>query len=560
MADRAVDQCLRSNAPSSDQYLAYAMRSLVRWDRNEKEKSIDDLAKAIDATERMRRNAAGGEQQTAENTAKLVNASETMIVHLAALGRPAEAFDYSERSRARSLVDQCELAGVNLMASLPVGDAEQLRSRWKAANRAVASLRQQLALAEERRSKEEASDLEKKLAEARSELVESYRDIRNSSAAYRLAVSRSLRPVSLDSLQTLLAKEKGVLLEYLIGDDEAGLFDVKPAGKPEFVQLSLNEEQAKQLGTTPGPLTAARLRPVLANEQNTGLLQLLRNPQEAANATARLAVLYKVLFPDVVRRSIGAEKPGCLIVVPDGPLALLPFETLVVEEGKDAKYLLDTGPPIAYAPSATVLHNLASKPQLPVPPDLKPVLSIADPLYGPTEKEQADARGGGVLKEVTARSRYTRLGGRLERLPYSARESAWVAEVFKQSGLKAGRFLQADATEANVRYNVPGRRIVHLACHGFAEQEYGNLFGSLALAPGPKAEDDSADDGYLTLAELYELDLKGCDLAILSACETNYGPQQKGEGVWASHEGYSLREPDGLLRVIGSWTTKRLPV
>ena len=50
-----------------------------------------------------------------------------------------------------------------------------------------------------------------------------------------------------------------------------------------------------------------------------------------------------------------------LVVIPDGPLALLPFETLIVEPGESPKYLLDVGPPILYAPSATVLLNLAAR-------------------------------------------------------------------------------------------------------------------------------------------------------------------------------------------------------
>ena len=68
--------------------------------------------------------------------------------------------------------------------------------------------------------------------------------------------------------------------------------------------------------------------------------------------------------------------------------------------------------------------------------------------------------------------------------------------------------------------------------------EYGNLFGSLALTPGPRAADDPADDGFLTLAEIYTLDLRRCELAILSACQTNDGPQQRGEGVWSLARGF----------------------
>ncbi len=59
----------------------------------------------------------------------------------------------------------------------------------------------------------------------------------------------------------------------------------------------------------------------------------------------------------------------------------------------------------------------------------------------------------------------------------------------------------------------------------------------------------SADDGFLTLREIYQLNLKGCELAILSACETNFGPQQQGEGVWALSRGFLVA---GARRVVAS--------
>ena len=100
-----------------------------------------------------------------------------------------------------------------------------------------------------------------------------------------------------------------------------------------------------------------------------------------------------------------------------------------------------------------------------------------------------------------------------------------------------------------MRYSAPGRKVLHLACHGLVDQEFGNFFGALALAPGPKGDADPADDGILTLREIYELDLKGCELAILSACQTNYGPQQKGEGTLALSRGFLVA---GVRRVVAS--------
>ena len=76
---------------------------------------------------------------------------------------------------------------------------------------------------------------------------------------------------------------------------------------------------------------------------------------------------------------------------------------------------------------------------------------------------------------------------------------------------------------------LPGRHVVHIAAHGLADNRLGNLFGGLWLAPPPglkTVEPEAADDGFLGLGEIYRPPLSECELAVLSACVTNYGPQQ----------------------------------
>ena len=122
-----------------------------------------------------------------------------------------------------------------------------------------------------------------------------------------------------------------------------------------------------------------------------------------------------------------------------------------------------------------------------------------------------------------------------------------MADAFGRQGIRCQSLTGPQATEANVRDQAKGRRILHLACHGLADQSYGNFYGALALSPG--ADDDPSNDGFLTLAEMCQLDLGQCDLAILSACETNCGPQQQGEGVWALSRGFLVA---GARRVVAS--------
>lgn len=233
-----------------------------------------------------------------------------------------------------------------------------------------------------------------------------------------------------------------------------------------------------------------------------------------------------------------------LTIIPDGPLSGLPFETLVVKEGDSPTYLLDIAPPIQYTPSATVLFNLQQRSASKYDPQTKPVLTVGDPQYGTPTQTATDS-----LAMLSPGSRYVQRGGHLQPLPFSGTEATWVYDIFTKAGIGVGRLLRGDATESNIRFNVPGRRIVHFACHGLVDREYGNFFGSLAVTPGARAATDPADDGFLTLSEIYQLNLKSCELAILSACETNYGPQQRGEGTWALSRGFLVA---GARRVVAS--------
>jgi CHAT domain-containing protein len=105
------------------------------------------------------------------------------------------------------------------------------------------------------------------------------------------------------------------------------------------------------------------------------------------------------------------------------------------------------------------------------------------------------------------------------------------------------------ATEAAVRKAAGSARVLHLATHGFfAPPEvpaarggpdgtvtgfHPGLLSGLVLAGANRPTDPltGADDGVLTALEVSALDLRGVELAVLSACETGLGPSAGGEGV-----------------------------
>ena len=61
-----------------------------------------------------------------------------------------------------------------------------------------------------------------------------------------------------------------------------------------------------------------------------------------------------------------------------------------------------------------------------------------------------------------------------------------------------------------------------------------------APAASPSASQDSTDDGYLTAKEAAQLQLKGTELVVLSACDTASGEQQSGEGLFGLQRALSV--------------------
>jgi CHAT domain-containing protein len=195
--------------------------------------------------------------------------------------------------------------------------------------------------------------------------------------------------------------------------------------------------------------------------------------------------------------------PECVIVVPDGALHKLPFESLVLRSGDRPAYVLDELPPLAYAPSVAVLARLAAlKPAAPDGP--RSLLTVADPAY-PRAAKPAGPWGPFLP------------------LPHTAKESERVQRFFDPEQVVALRGQRA--TERALVAALPGRHVVHIAAHGVADDRFGNQFGALVLAPPPPGQEVPEDDGFLALHEIAALPLEGCELAVLSACVSNVGPQ-----------------------------------
>jgi len=206
--------------------------------------------------------------------------------------------------------------------------------------------------------------------------------------------------------------------------------------------------------------------------------------------------------------ALGRPEATHLIVVPDGALGEIPFELLDAGTGSPIVERFD----VSYLPSAAVLFRDSSGPsRFSAPPWRRQLVSFAAPRIQPASHGAAMELGGAEL---------------INPLPASAEEARAIARTCPG---RAQLFLgNANLKRHLVEGAAAGVPLLHLATHAVADMaspERSRILFS------PDREQDGAD--YLFLKEVYDLDLRGVDLATLSACDTERGKLVRGEGPFA---------------------------
>ncbi|WP_341884143.1 CHAT domain-containing tetratricopeptide repeat protein [Synechococcus sp. UW140] len=176
---------------------------------------------------------------------------------------------------------------------------------------------------------------------------------------------------------------------------------------------------------------------------------------------------------------------------------------------------------------------------------------MANPSYDRSGAKPEPATRLNALTKATQR-RSTELGNnQWKPLPGSEREGQQVASLLGSDLIKG-----SEATSSALqRQQAP--LVLHVATHGFfvadqeskpteamrsiqeespllrsLRQEDPQLRSGLVFAGANQPDLDPNDDGYLTAAEAVNLNLKGTELVVLSACSTGQGDARTGEGVY----------------------------
>jgi CHAT domain-containing protein len=255
------------------------------------------------------------------------------------------------------------------------------------------------------------------------------------------------------------------------------------------------------------PKVATFRRAIESTRAGASLENLLANGRE----------LHETLIAPAAESLATAER---ILVVPDGPLHLLPFAALVApspDTERPWRYLVEWKP-VHVAASVTVWEEL--KKDRPAAPNQSPttLLAFGDPLY-PSSNTPATARHPDVLRAVA-------IGGGLRPLPATRDEVLAIADLF---GEHATTLLGPEATEERAKSAGNGPRLIHFAAHGILDPQV-PLDSAIALSI-PENPQDGRDNGLLQAWEIFESLRIEADLVTLSGCETALGQELPGEGI-----------------------------
>ncbi|OGW30914.1 MAG: hypothetical protein A2X54_03985 [Nitrospirae bacterium GWF2_44_13] len=319
-------------------------------------------------------------------------------------------------------------------------------------------------------------------------------------------------------------KDNEVLIEFGISNDAVVVFVVRKSGVNKIHKINISGEE----------LTGKVKK----------FIEPLNSGRHSEFSTKLAKELYDILLSAALKNVKDIER---LIIVPDGILGLLPFESLVVKEGKNYKdtlFVTDKWT-MSYSQSATTLAltrlfkpSMAKKLFFALG---NPVYDKSDPRYAAYKQGKTQTIAGQNLKqyayrgvtvvpkEGTAGDTVTWEDVVYPPLPETEDEIREIARLFGVKPELPDVLLGVLATETNLR-NVALKdyRYLHFATHA-------DLPGKVQGIKEPfiilgQVENRGNDDGFLTLSEVLELKLDA-DMVVLSACSTGKGKMMEGEGV-----------------------------
>jgi len=268
-------------------------------------------------------------------------------------------------------------------------------------------------------------------------------------------------------------------------------------------------------------------KPKNFDQQIQDLRQVLTNWNLVANSTAEAAQSYVdlslQLYDCLLRKPLNTLKNQTeLIIIPDGILGYLPFETLLPKAPENIfhfhkyPYLIHKYA-IAYAYASSLWMENEQKKAASFPSHsfggFAPIYQASTAIL---EKEEAKN-----LMAVNTRESFGDL-------IYTRKVVSHLADL-----LNGQKWLAEAATKENFQKTAANYGVLHLAMHGVIDDQ-NPLYSHLIFS-----QTDQQKDNRLTAAELYNMQFNA-GLAVLSACNTGVGELKRGEGIMSLSRAFAF--------------------
>ena len=305
--------------------------------------------------------------------------------------------------------------------------------------------------------------------------------------------------LSIGDLQDRLREENQVLLSYLISSP--GLKEVVFGYAPPSYAFVLTPDA---LHAVPLLVTDQRLRSLLADVSpvfvSNSITPSINEMQYSLAASHRL---FETVFAPLIPSIPSTDR---LVVIPDGPLFMVPFGMLVEHDTQEYSY---QAAPFLLKKYAFVYEIGASL-------LLRSAPALADPAF------DIAALGLSSFEEHPAPQ-----SGPLPPLPGIAIELDRIADRFERVAIRR----EDEATEQNLFRLSRSARILHIASHALINPT-SPLYNVILLSP-----ERGVDDGLLYLHEL-QYHPVSAQLVVLNGCSTARGELLPGEGMAGMQYGF----------------------
>jgi hypothetical protein len=478
------------------------------------------------------------------------------------LGHEAEAFQASERARARSLLELLSEAHVDIRQGVDTAVIERERNLTQLLN---TKAQRQIQLVARKGSQDEIAKLSHEISTLEGEYQQVQATIRKTSPGY--AALTQPQPLTLKEIQQQLDPDT-LLLEYSLGQERSYVWAVAQGSLKSYVLPK--REQIEKAARRVYELLTTRSLAKRGESAAVKQRRIAQADSQLQGATLELSQL--VVGP--VASELGTKR---LVVVADGALQYIPFGALPVPSVDHSQMSVTnrgtagnvhrttndgqrtTNTPLIVSneimslPSASAIA-VQRKGLQGRKPAANGVAVIADPVFSNNdERLQSNVRIGARRQDQTDGVAGTRIiehladdSGKLaiRRLRFTRREAEEIlAVVPRETNFRAIDF------QANRKTATGGElskyRYVHFATHGYLDSERPDLS---AIVLSLVDEQGKPQDGFLTAHDIYNLNLPA-ELVVLSACQTGLGKEIKGEGLVGLTRGFMYA---GARRVVVS--------